>query len=75
MRFFYQNKMKDDNGEMTEAEVRAEIIATLKHDMERCQECTDDEITDNVNAVAIDGLFNTQAHGIFKGRNYDIQRI
>jgi hypothetical protein len=75
VRFSYQNKVTDEEGEMTEAEVRAEIIDTLQHDMEICFEHSDDEIAANVNALDIDDFFNTQAHGIFEGRSYDIQRI
>jgi hypothetical protein len=75
MTFVYHNKVTDEEGEMTEAQVRAEIIDTLQHDMETCFEYSDDEIANNVNALDLENFFNTQAHGIFEGCSYDIQRI
>jgi len=75
MTFVAQDKTTDEKREMNEAEVRQEIIDTLQHDMETCQEYSDDEIANNVNALDIEDFFNTQAHGIFEGRSYDIQRI
>ena len=75
MTFIAQHNTTDKKREMSEAEVRQEIIDTLQHDMETCQEYSDDEIADNVNALDIEDFFNTQAHGIFEGRSYDIQRI
>ena len=47
MTFIAQHNTTDEKREMSEAEVRQEIIDTLQHDMETCQEYSDDEIADN----------------------------
>jgi hypothetical protein len=57
MTFVAQHNTTDEKREMSEAEVRQEIIDTLQHDMETCQEYSDDEIANNVNALDIRGVF------------------
>jgi hypothetical protein len=56
MTFFAQHNTTDEKREMNEAEVRQEIIDTLQHDMETCQEYSDDEIATNVNALDLRGF-------------------
>jgi hypothetical protein len=55
--------------ELTETEVRAEIIDAFQHDMQTTAEYTDDEIAQNITESDLADHFND---GVFEGRNYEI---
>lgn len=55
--------------ELTEAEVRAEIIQVFQHDMPTAAEYTDEEIARNINESELADHFNED---VFEGINYEI---
>ena len=80
MKFIAKDNKTDEEREMTETEVRAEIIDTIQHDMATRLEHSDEEIAERVNSSDILDYFekvrfegNTTLE--FEGRNFDITRV
>jgi hypothetical protein len=63
------NNKTGEQSELSEAQVRAEVIDTLQHDMSASLEHTDDEIAAAVNAGKLSDYFDRDA---FEGYNFDI---
>lgn len=65
------NPKTGKQSELSEAQVRAEIIDTLQHDMSTCMEHSDEEIAAGVNASELADYFDGDT---FEGFNFDITR-
>jgi hypothetical protein len=65
------NTTTGEQVDLTEVQVRAEIIDTLEHDMPTVAEYSDEEIAAAVGAANLDDHFDG---GTFEGFNYEITR-